>query len=350
MMLLKLRTKPLAAACAVLSILTLTAACNRGTAEPAAESGESATQTVKMAAVLRNFTNPYWSAMRDGLEDEAKKQGVTVDIQAGAGETDVDGVNAKISTMANQDYNCFGVVPNNATNVITPLVPVARKKVPIMNLDTKADWDAADKAGVTFATFIGSDNEEAGKLAGERMVELTGGGGGKAAILQGLAGEANGIAREKGFRGAVGSDLDVVAVQSADYEQGKALTVTEAILKQHPDLKAIFAANDSMGLGAAKAVENAGLKGEVSIISVDGVQAALDAVESGSLAGTVTQYPYAEGVIAIDACIAAVRGTAIPDRVVAPIALIDKDNVSKAKESFPRPFEPFTNPIESLIK
>lgn len=93
-----------------------------------------------MAAVLRNFTNPYWGAMRDGLQDEAKKQGVTVDIQAGAGETDVDGVNANISTMANQDYNCFGVVPNNATNVITPLVPLARKKTPIMSLDTKADW------------------------------------------------------------------------------------------------------------------------------------------------------------------------------------------------------------------
>ena len=262
----------------------------------------------------------------------------------------MDGVNAKISTMANQDYNCFGVVPNNATNVITPLVPVARKKIPIMNLDTKADWDAASKAGVTFATFIGSDNEEAGTLAGQRLVKLTGGGGGKAAILQGLAGEANGIAREKGFRAAVGSDLDVVSVQSADYEQGKAQTVTDAILKQNPDLKAIFAANDSMGLGAAKAVENAGLKGKVSIVSVDGVQAALDAVEAGSLAGTVTQYPYAEGVIAVDACIAAVKGTAIPDRVVAPIALIDKDNVSKAKASFPRPFDPFTNPIEPLIK
>jgi len=345
----KLRAKPLVGACAVLSILTMTAACNRGSAEAPAGSG-SAQTTVKMAAVLRNFTNPYWTAMRDGLQDEAKKQGVTVDIQAGSGETDVDGVNAKISTMANQDYNCFGVVPNNATNVITPLVPVARKKTPIMNLDTKADWDAAGKAGVTFATFIGSDNEEAGTLAGKRLVELTKGGGAKAAILQGLAGEANGIAREKGFRAAVGSDLQVVSVASADYEQSKAQTVTDAILKQHPDLKAIFAANDSMGLGAAKSVENAGLKGKVSIISVDGVQAALDAVESGSLAGTVTQYPYAEGVIAIDACIAAVKGTPIPDRVVAPIALIDKDNVSKAKTSFPRPFEPFTNPMESLIK
>lgn len=347
-MLPKLR-KPLASAAVLLSVVGLTAGCNRGAETTTAPSG-SAASTVKMAVVLRNFTNPYWTALRDGLNDEAKKQGISVEIQAGSSETDVDGINAKISTMANQDYNCFGVVPNNTTNVITPLVPVARKKIPIMNLDTKADWDAAGKAGVTFATFIGSDNEEAGTLAGKRMVELTKGGGAKAAILQGLAGESNGIAREKGFRTAVGSDLNVVSVQSADYEQGKAQTVTDAILKQHPDLKAIFAANDSMGLGAAKSVENAGLKGKVSIISVDGVQAALDAVESGSLAGTVTQYPYAEGVIAVDACIAAVKGTAIPDRVVAPIALIDKANVSKAKASFPKPFDPFTNPIEPLIK
>ena len=51
-------------------------------------------------------------------------------MQAGSSETDSTGENTKISTLAAQDYDCFGVVPVNATNVITPLVPVAKKNIP----------------------------------------------------------------------------------------------------------------------------------------------------------------------------------------------------------------------------
>lgn len=62
----------------------------------------------KIAIVTRDFTNPYWAALRDGAIAEGKKQGVTVNVQAGDNETDSNGENAKISTLAGQDYNCFG--------------------------------------------------------------------------------------------------------------------------------------------------------------------------------------------------------------------------------------------------
>jgi ribose transport system substrate-binding protein len=104
---------------------------------------------------------------------------------------------AKISTLAGQGYDCFGVVPVNASNVITPLVPVARAKKTILNLDSQIDPAASSAAGVSYASFIGSDNIAAGTLAGQKM--LTALGGGKVVILQGIAGEQNGINREKGF-------------------------------------------------------------------------------------------------------------------------------------------------------
>jgi len=57
----------------------------------------------KVALVTRDFNNPYWSALRDGAVDEGKKLGIDVNAQAGANETDADGENAKISTLANQN-------------------------------------------------------------------------------------------------------------------------------------------------------------------------------------------------------------------------------------------------------
>ncbi|WP_040816318.1 sugar ABC transporter substrate-binding protein [Nocardia concava] len=322
------------------TVATLVTGCGRG--------GDSGPQEFKIAIVTRNFTNPYWAALRDGAMAEGAKLGVKVTVQAGQSETDADGENAQISTMAAQGYDCFGVVPVNGTNVITPLTAVARKKIPILNLDTQIDAKASEAAGVSYASFIGSDNLDAGRTAGQKMLEALGGSG-KVVILQGIAGEQNGINRDKGFSEAVAGKLEIVQKAPADYEQDKGLQVTEAILRAHPDITGIFSANDTMGLGAAQAIKNAGKSGQIKVISVDGIQAALEAVKTGALFGTVTQYPYAEGQLAVQGCLAQHQGKKVPERVVAPIAFIGKDNVEQQISAFPRPIVAFDNPIEGLL-
>lgn len=324
----------------LIGVLLAATGCGRG--------GDHGSGDYKIAIVTRNFTNPYWAALRDGAIAEASHLGVKVSVQAGQSETDADGENAQISTMAAQGYDCFGVVPVNGTNVITPLTTVARKHTPILNLDTQIDAGASQQAGVSYASFIGSDNLEAGKTAGQQMLAALGGSG-KVAVLQGIAGEQNGINRDQGFSDTVAGKLDIVQRAPADYEQDKGLQVTEAILKAHPDITGIFAANDTMGLGAAQAIKNAGRTGQIKVISVDGIKAALDAVKAGTLYGTVTQYPYAEGQLAVQGCLALHQGKQLPQRVVSPIAFINTANVDQQIGAFPKPIVTFDNPVEGLL-
>lgn len=328
------------------TVLASTTACGRGgsSSTSSGASGASGASSAKIAIVMRDFTNPYWAAMRDGAVAEGKAQGVQVTVKAGSNETDSQGENSQISTLATQDYNCFGVVPVNATNVITPLVPVARKKIPILNLDSQVDPKAAKAAGVSFTSFIGSDNLSAGEKAGRALLAKMGGKG-QVAILQGIAGEQNGKNRQQGFTAVTKGKLQVVAAQPANYDQNTALNVTTAILQAHRSITGIFAANDTMGLGAAQAVKNAGLQGKVTIISVDGIQDMLKAIKSGVSTGTISQYPYAEGQMAVQACIAAVAKKKVPARVVAPIELINSANVAKAISSFPKPIVQFDDPF-----
>jgi ribose transport system substrate-binding protein len=318
------------------------AGCGRGGSD-GSKSSNGATKA-KIAIVTRDFSNPYWAALRDGALAEGKAQGVTVTVKAGSNETDSQGENAAIQTLAGQDYNCFGVVPVNATNVITPLVPVARKKIPILDLDTQIDPAASKKAGVSYASFIGSDNLSAGKQAGQQLLKALGGKG-DIAVLQGIAGEQNGINRLAGFKKVTAGKLKIVASQPANYDQNLGLTVATAMLQAHPSITGIFSANDTMGLGAAQAVKNAGKEGKVKIISVDGIQPMLQSVKAGKNTGTMTQYPYAEGQMAVQACMAKVAGKSIPSRVVAPIAFIDSANVAKAIASFPKPSGAFDDPF-----
>lgn len=308
----------------------------------------AAAAKARVAIVIRDFGNPYWRALRDGAVEEGKALGVPVTVQAGSTETDAVGENAKISTMANQAYTCFGVVPVNASNVITPLIPLSRRGVPILDLDAGLDPAAVEAAGLKITSAIGSDNSRAGQLAGEHMVELLGGKG-DVAILRGIPGETNAIAREAAFRKAIEGKLKVVQAQVADFERAKALTATEAILKVHPDLAGIFADNDEMGLGAAQAIANAGRSGKVSVVSVDGEQEALTSVKSGKLSATVSQYPFAEGQMAVQACQALALGKTLPAKVESPIKLIEPGNVDEALKAFPRPFFTFDDPFAAMV-
>lgn len=303
-------------------------------------------QTAKprIAIVVRDFNNPYWRALRDGAVAEGKKLGVPVSVQAGASETDAVGENAKISTMANENFSCFGVVPVNGTNVITPLIPISQKNIPIINLDTGLDPDAVKAAGLKITSFIGSDNTNAGELAANYMLGLLGDHG-DVAILEGIPGEHNGILREGAFRKTTAGKLNIVQAEAADYERDRAMTETEAMLRVHSTLAGIFAANDEMGLGAAQAIANAGKSGQIKVVSIDGVKEALQAVQSGKLSGSVSQYPYAEGEMAVQACDALSQGKAVPAHITAPIKLITPKNADAALKSFPRPFFSFTDPF-----
>ncbi len=190
--------------------------------------------------------------------------------------------------MANENFSCFGVVLVNGTNVITPLIPISQKNIPIINLDTGLDPDAVKAAGLKLTSFIGSDNTNAGELAANYMLGLLGDHG-DVAILEGVPGEHNGILRESPFRKTTAGKLNIVQTEAADYERDRAMTETEAMLRVHPTLAGIFAANDEMGLGAAQAIANAGKSGQIKVVSIDGVKEALQAVQSGKLSGSVSQ-------------------------------------------------------------
>ena len=304
--------------------------------------------TTRVALVTRNLTNAYWVAWNEGAEAAFAERGVVGTVAVGNSETDIQGMSNNLSTLANQDWDCIGVVPINDSNVITPLVTAAQAGKHIIDIDALIDPEAAEAAGLDIATYIGSDNHLAGQMAAERMIELTGGEG-EVAMLLGTPGEHNSTLRQEGFREAIDGTLDVAQEVAANFERAQAQTATEAILEVHPDIVGIFAANDEMGLGALRAIQIAGLEDQVHDIGVDGIQEALESVRDGGLAATVIQYPYVMSGMAVDACIALVNGHELPEYVPAPISLITADNAQAQIDSYPLPLEEPQNPFEEML-
>jgi ABC-type sugar transport system substrate-binding protein len=300
-----------------------------------------------MGVVLNALDNPFFVAIYQGARAEETRLGVRATVRSVTSNAQLRSQAAQVRAFRAEKPDCYVVNPITATNLVAALRGVTR---PIVNIDSPIDPAAATRAGVRIRAYIGTDDFAAGRLGGARMRSLLRRGG-QVALVGGLADNVNSGVRLSGFeRGIRGSRIRVVARVNADYDRTKAQIAAERILANHPRIAGFFAASDLMALGVADAVRAAGKTGKVRIIGLDGIPEALDAVQAGSIDGTVSQYPYVMGQMAVEACAAAAGGARLPARVDAPIALLTKDNVGPAIAAFPRPFQRYTDPFSRLIR
>ena len=309
--------------------------------------GVDAQPVVRMGVVLNALDNPFFVAIYQGARAEETRLGVRATVRSVTSNAQLRRQAAQVRAFRAENKDCYVVNPITATNLVAALRGVTR---PIINIDSPIDPVAATHAGVRVRTYIGTDDFAAGRLGGARMLSLLRRGG-QVALVGGLADNVNSGVRLSGFeRGIRGSRVRVVARVNADYDRTKAQIAAEQILADHPRIAGFFAASDLMALGVADAVRAAGKTGEVRIVGLDGIPEALDAVRAGSIDGTVSQYPYVMGQMAVEACAAAAGGARLPARVDAPIALLTKDNVGPAIAAFPRPVQRYTDPFSRLIR
>jgi len=332
-------------AVAVLAVAGL-ALAGCGSSDSSSTAGSAG--STKTAAVIKGLDNPFFQTMEAGIQDESKTAGVSTTVQAAQSITDTSGQADKLSALAGQDYGCFVINPISATNLVQGMAQLAAKDIPIVNIDSPVDAAAAEAANAKPATYIGTDNVQAGELAGKHMAELLGSGGGEVAVIGGISGDATSNARIEGFKKGLGSAGTVVQTVSANWDRQTALTQATTVLRAHPDLKGFFSANDDMGLGISTAIANDHKTGKVYLISVDGIKDALQAVQDGTVSAVVAQYPYAIGAMGVEACQAAAAGKTLPADVKAPVELITKTNAAKALQLTPKPVGSYDDPFAAL--
>jgi ribose transport system substrate-binding protein len=180
-------------------------------------------------------------------------------------------------------------------------------------------------------TYIGSDNVEAGAVAGKHIVELLKDGG-NVVELAGSLGASPTIDRGKGFRDAIkGSKVKLLDSQAADYDRAKGLKVMEDLLQRYGSGKidAVFTHNDEMSLGAIQAIKEAGREDEIQVVGIDGQESALKAIEAGDYAASVVYpLPVPEHIIAAAKVCA---DEELPKRIKQESTLVTKENVAEIK-------------------
>jgi len=278
-----------------------------------------------IALVMKTLNNPFFIDMQKGAEQSAQELGVNLIVQAADREIDVEKQMQIIENLIQRNVDAICLVPSGSKEIVPAVVKANRAHIPIINVDSRIDSITIKQAGGHIETFIGSDNIEGGRIAGKYIIEKLGGQG-QVAVLEGIPGHETADARLNGFKQAVANapHIDIKASQTANWERDQGFNVFQNILQSHPNVKALFACNDMMALGAIEAIAAAGKTGDMIVIGFDAVNDAKDAIRKGLMAGSIAQHPFEMGKIAIEKALSILNGEKVEHYIPVKIELITK--------------------------
>ncbi|MGL5908494.1 MAG: ABC transporter substrate-binding protein [Phycicoccus sp.] len=273
--------------------------------------------------------NPFRIAETQSIRDEAAKLGIpTNKLLVTNAQSDLNKQISDIKSMLAQGAQALIVAPLNSDGLQPALDAAREKKVPVVTIDRLVTSEPC----TDYLTFIGSDFVSQGKRAADAMIEATGGKG-KVAILLGASGNNVTTDRTKGFVDQVKAQapgLEIVAQQTGEFERAKGQAVMEQLIQSNPEITAVYAENDEMGIGAVSALKAAGKKpgDDVKIVSIDGTRTAVQLIVDGQYNAVIESNPRF-GPLAFTALTDFYAGTEIPAKIIITDDQYDESNASQ---------------------
>jgi D-allose transport system substrate-binding protein len=288
----------------------------------------SAADKPVFGVLLKTLSNPFWSAMEQGIKDGTKEADVEYFLQAVESDQAAEPQLNTCNTMLERKPAVMITAAINSTILLPCLKQATDMGIPVIDLDANLDHDIASKAGVKIAFTIGSDNTAAGAKGADFMAEKLAGKKGSILVIEGLAGNITGQKRAKGFAdqlAKVAPNLKIVASLPGDWDRQKAANITNDTMTANPDLVGIFCANDTMALGAVESVYAAGKGGEIAVVGVDGNVDAVKSIKAGRLTASVAQLPYLVGKQAVEKAKEVLEGKSVDEYTYVQTLVLTKE-------------------------
>ena len=271
--------------------------------------------------------NPWRLAETKSLQDEAARLGISLVVTDAQGQTSKQV--SDIEDLIARKVSIILLAPRVFDGLAPALAAAKAAKIPVILLDRAA----AGTAGVDYVTLLVSDEVEEGRRAARWLAQQT---GGKATIVEltGTPGASVANDRAAGFREEMAKfpGMKIVASQTGNFSRATGQGVMQNIAQSlGKSITAVFAHNDEMALGGIQALIAAGMKpgADVTVVSVDGERAALEAIERGELGATVECNPRF-GPLAFATIDKFRKGQTIPPRIIVTDRFFDRSNAKQS--------------------
>ena len=304
----------------VLGTVLTVSATSCGSETGAADSEESGDGVLRIGLSLPNVDSDFHRDLLAGARAEAEIQGATLSLKDAGNDDDQQGKDLR--QFSAQGVDSVVLTPVNAITASAELRQLTGDGIPAVTAGRQADTAAA-------TAVVTSDHAPSGRIAADALATAVNNAG-NVVVLRGPKDNTVRKGHYEAFqeRMKAHKKISVTATRSADFNQAKAETVMTELLTLDPSIDGVFAENDAMALGAAKAVDAFGTD-NVSIVGFEGTGAGRKAVRSGELAATVTEQPEEMGRVAVRNAVRAAKGEMVENRILVPLRVVTKSNVKE---------------------
>jgi len=280
----------------------------------------------RIAYIVSDIRIPFWNIMSKGIQKAADERGYELEILSADNSKTLQ---IKLTAKAlKQKVNGLIISPINSTSAATILNISKRFHTPVVIADIGTD-------GGDYVSFISSNNFDGaykiGKVLVKKMKELGYDKKGTVGIIAIPQKRANGKARTAGFMKALdeGGIKGAGLLQQVDFSYKETYDYSMELIRDNPNLKAIWLQGSDRYQGAIDAINKSGKKGKILLVCFDAEPEFLKMIPDGELVGAAMQQPYLMGYEAMVQLDNYLQGKPVVKNKQLDILAISNDNIQQ---------------------
>lgn len=289
----------------------------------------------RIVCVLKGAVNPFWVEFWEGCEAAGKDLGIDVKVVAPVVSNSNEEQIQLVEQAIIEGCDALYVTPADSSGIAPAIEAANSAGIPVINGNSRIYGSSIyDGGSLDVVTFVATENYDVAYETATGLVELMGEEG-NVVILEGPTGGQTSIDRVAGANALFDQypDVHVVDSQTANDSRSESMTVTQDLLQKHSDIKAIFAANGEMGLGAAEACIQAG-RTDILISVIDMNEEICTALNDGKIAIANDGIAFNQGYYGVVASYNHLAGETVPERITLASRVVTLDNIQPYLEKY----------------
>lgn len=287
--------------------------------------GQAEEPKKKLAYIVSDLRIPFWDIMWRGIKNRAESLGYEAVVYSAKNDAKAE-LQSTVNAIKDEVAGIV-VSPTNSSACVTILNLAKNANIPVVISDIGTD-------GGEYVSYISSNNQngayQIGQILAAKMHELNWQDG-RVGIVSIPQKRANGKARTSGFMQA----MDEAGIKGAGLKQQVNFSYKETydhsanLIRENADLRALWLQGSDRFQGALDAIEDAGKKGEILLLTFDAEPVFLELIPKGILVGAGMQQPFLMGEKAVDSLHQHLQGQKVEKEQKLPVLAVSTDNISE---------------------
>ncbi|MEO6238670.1 MAG: substrate-binding domain-containing protein [Vicinamibacterales bacterium] len=293
-------------------------------------SGPDKPGTLTIAVIPKGTSHAFWQSIHAGAERAAQELGITVVWRGPLREDDRDSQVTELENAVARGVNGIAIAPLDDAALAGPVSSAMKRGVPVVIFDSGLKGD-------DYVSFVATDNDKGGRLAGEHMAKLLNGTG-RVFLLRYAEGHDSTTRREEGFLAAIKANPGIQMVSEnqfggADVEEAykKAESVLSTLKKWDGslDVEGVFCPNESSSFAMLRVLQDNGWAGKVRFIGFDASDNLVKGLRDKNIDGLIVQDPVKMGYLGVKTLVAHIKGERVERRIDTGVRLVTPDDMDK---------------------